>query len=74
MKYFYLLLCLLFPMSSLIAQPQNDDCQDAIDLGVLPYVIEIFMSTMTDSVKAKLDELVSQVYQGFRSSANKHGI
>jgi len=37
MKYFYLLLCLIFSTGYLTAQPQNDDCSDAIDLGVVPY-------------------------------------
>lgn len=37
MKYFYLSLCLIFYTAHLIAQPQNDDCDGAIDLGVLPY-------------------------------------
>ncbi len=37
MKYFYLLLCLIFSTIHLIAQPQNDDCDGAIDLGILPY-------------------------------------
>ena len=37
MKYFYLLLYLTFYTSILFAQPQNDDCDGAIDLGVLPY-------------------------------------
>ncbi|MFK7982396.1 MAG: gliding motility-associated C-terminal domain-containing protein [Saprospiraceae bacterium] len=37
MKYLYLLLCLTFSTNHLAAQPQNDDCKDAIDLGILPY-------------------------------------
>jgi len=37
MKHFFLLFsCILFSQS-LYAQPQNDDCEAAIDLGILPY-------------------------------------
>jgi len=37
MKYWYILLYLTCYTSILSGQPQNDDCDSAIDLGVLPY-------------------------------------
>ncbi len=37
MKYFFLLLFCFLSFQSISAQPQNDDCEAAIDLGVLPY-------------------------------------
>lgn len=37
MKYFFLLFLYILFAHSLNGQPQNDDCEGAIDLGVLPY-------------------------------------
>jgi len=37
MKYFFLLFSYILFSSPLSAQPQNDDCEAAINLGVLPY-------------------------------------
>ena len=37
MKYFFLLISFLFVFQSVVAQPLNDDCETAIDLGILPY-------------------------------------
>ena len=50
------------------------DMMHLFDLGILPYVIEVFFNSMTNSVKARLDDLVSRCFQAFRSSENNHGI
>lgn len=49
MKYFYLLLYLIFQTTYLVAQPQNGDCLEAVDLGILPYCETIVYTNIAAS-------------------------
>ena len=48
------------------------DLMHAFLLGVVPYLIRIYMAAMTDSEKAAIDRLVDKLFVGQRSSERKN--
>ena len=48
------------------------DMMHLFDLGIIKYVVECFIQTMTDSTRMKLDNYMSQSFQSHRSSESKH--
>ena len=55
MKYFYLVCCFILSFAHLSAQPLNDECSGAIDLGIVPYC-ETAIYSNVDATTSEIGE------------------
>lgn len=64
MKYSYLLFCVIFFANILTAQPQNDDCISAVDLGTLPYCTTTIFTNINASTSVIGDNNIPTCFNG----------